>query len=65
MCFENECVLGIVIDICAKSFLLMGDQGSERVVKCDTTQEFMDVLSLVSENLNEDQITYSKLAVCY
>lgn len=60
---NTECVQGIVIDLCAKSFLLMSDEGSERKVQCDTTEEFMNVLEVVTSNLNPDQIRYAGLSV--
>lgn len=59
----QECVLGIVIDVCTRTFLLLSDQGNERLVECDTVDEFMNVLEVVSNNLTEDQIEYADLAV--
>ena len=65
----QECVLGIVIDVCTRTFLLLSDQGNERMVECDTVDEFMNVLEVVTSNLTEDQIEYADLAVsgnwCY
>jgi len=52
----QESVLGIVIDVCTRSFLLLSDEGNEKMVNCDTVQEFMNVLEVVTANLNEDQI---------
>jgi hypothetical protein len=40
----QESVLGIVIDVCTRSFLLLSDEGNEKEVQCDTVQEFMNVL---------------------
>ena len=59
----QECVLGIVIDVCTRTFLLLSDQGNERMVECDTVDEFMNVLEVVTSNLTEDQIEYADLAV--
>jgi|TARA_R100000005_G_scaffold96513_1_gene84073 hypothetical protein len=58
-----EYVEGIVIDICSRSFLLLSDQGDERMVQCDSVDEFMNVLEVVTDNLNDDQIEYAELAV--
>ena len=63
MSAAQETVLGIVIDVCTRSFLLISDQGSERLVECDTVQEFMNVLEVVTANLDPDQIEYADLAV--
>jgi len=59
----QESVLGIVIDVCTRSFLLLSDEGNEKMVKCDTVQEFMNVLEVVTANLSEDQIEYADLAI--
>jgi hypothetical protein len=59
----EEFVQGIVIDICTRSFLLLSDQGDQKFVECDTVDEFMNVLDVVTANLNEDQIEYAELAV--
>jgi len=63
MSHAQECVLGIVIDVCTRTFLLLSDQGNERLVECDTVDEFMNVLEVVTSNLTEDQIEYADLAV--
>ena len=60
---NTECVQGIVIDVCTRSFLLLSDEGNEKMVECDTVQEFMNVLEVVTANLSEDQIEYADLAV--
>jgi hypothetical protein len=63
MSATQECVQGIVIDVCSRTFLLLSDQGSERVVKCDTVEEFMNVLDVVTDQLDPDQIEYADLAI--
>lgn len=60
---NTECVQGIVIDVCTRSFLLLSDEGNEKMVKCETVNEFMNVLEVVTANLDEDQIEYADLAV--
>lgn len=63
MSTAQETVQGIVIDVCTRTFLLLSDQGNERLVECETVQEFMNVLEVVTENLDHDQIKYADLAV--
>jgi len=69
MSTAQETVQGIVIDVCTRTFLLLSDQGSERRVECDTVQEFMNVLEVVTAQLNPEQIEYADLAIygewCY
>jgi hypothetical protein len=63
MSTAQETVQGIVIDVCTRTFLLLSDQGSERTVECDTIEEFMNVLEVVTSQLNPEQIEYSDLAI--
>jgi len=63
MSIAQECVEGIVIDLCTRTFLLLSDQGSERMVECDTVEEFMNVLGVVTANLKPEQIEYADLAI--
>ncbi len=59
----QETVEGIVIDVCTRTFLLLSDQGTEKRVECDTVEEFMNVLEVVTSNLEEHQIRYADLVV--
>ena len=52
-----------MIDVCTRSFLLISDEGNEKLVECDTVQEFMNVLEVVTANLEPDQIEYADLAI--
>jgi hypothetical protein len=63
MSTAQETVQGIVIDVCTRTFMLLSDQGSERVVECDTVEEFMNVLEVVTSNLDPEQIEYADLAI--
>ncbi len=59
----TEYVEGIVIDLCSRSFLLLSDQGDKKFIRCDTAEEFMNVLDVCTSQLNEDQIQYSELSI--
>tara|TARA_B100001113_G_scaffold282440_1_gene237423 strand:- start:38 stop:253 length:216 start_codon:yes stop_codon:yes gene_type:complete len=59
---ENECVEKIVIDVCARKFLLYSDLGTTRKVDCDTTKQFMDVLEVVTSQADPELIEYKDLA---
>ena len=56
-------VEGVVIDICSRSFLLISDQEEERLIKCDSPEEFMNVMEVCTSRLNDDQIQYADLSV--
>lgn len=60
---SQECVESIVIDVCRKSFRLFSDQGDAKQVDCETTEQFMNVLGVVTSNLKEDKIKYADLVV--
>ena len=60
---DNEVVEGIVIDVCSRTFKLWSDEGSERIVTCETTEQFMDVLEVVTDQLDPDRIEYADLSV--
>ena len=63
MTTAQETVQGIVIDVCSKSFLLLSDQGNTKTVQCDSTEEFMNVLEVVTDELDPEQIEYADLAI--
>ena len=63
MTTAQETVQGIVIDVCSKSFLLLSDQGNTKTVQCDSTEEFMNVLEVVTDQLDPEQIEYADLAI--
>ena len=56
-------VQGVVIDVCTRTFLLISDQGDEKMVECETTEQFMNVLEVCTSHLNDDQIEYADLAI--
>jgi hypothetical protein len=56
-------VQGVVIDICTRTFLLFSDQGDEKIIECETAEQFMNVMECCTSHLNDDQIEYTDLAV--
>ena len=44
MSYSDEFLENITIDVCKRTFMLYSEDGQKRQVKCDTTQQFMDVL---------------------
>ena len=60
---DNECVESIIIDVCAKTFLLESDEGSKKRVVCDTTEEFMNVMKVVTDTANPEMIKYKDLSI--
>tara|TARA_B100000035_G_C20735354_1_gene437329 strand:+ start:423 stop:620 length:198 start_codon:yes stop_codon:yes gene_type:complete len=56
-------VQSVVIDVCSRSFLLLSDKGDEKVIECETAEQFMNVLEVCTAKLNDDQIEYTNLTV--
>ena len=56
-------VAGVVIDVCTRSFLLLSDEGDEKWIDCNTSEEFMNLLEVCTSHLNDDQIEYADLAI--
>ena len=52
-------VESVVIDICSRSFFITSNENDERVVECDSAEEFMNVLEVCTALLEEDQILYT------
>ena len=60
---DAECVESIVIDVCKKTILLHSDEGSSKTVECDTTEQFMNVVKVITDRANPEIITYTDVAV--
>ena len=60
---DNEAVEKIVIDVCARKFLLYSDLGTTRKVECETTDQFMDVLDVINSTADPGLIEYTNVVV--
>ena len=52
----------VVIDLCTRTFLLISDDGDEKVVQCETPDQFMSVLGVCTSSLSGDEIVYAEVA---
>jgi len=59
----EEYIKEVTVDICSKTFRLRSDMGSQRIISCETSEEFMNVLEVCTEKLNSDQIKYDSLTI--
>ena len=55
---DDEYLTRVVIDTCARTFRLYSNEGDERIVDCDSMEEFMNVLDLVRKVVDEDIVAY-------
>ena len=60
--FMNDAsVVKTIVDICSRSFKIVSDEGYIQLVQCETVQEFMDVLEVCQEFMDEDMLVYSEI----
>ena len=62
MSYSDEFLENITIDVCKKTFMLYMDDGQKRKVKCDTTQQFMDVLQLINNSADPRIVEYADIS---
>lgn len=55
----EEILSRCVIDTLARKFYLYSSEGAERVVECETIEQFMNVLEVVRTQVSEDCLAYS------
>ena len=58
---EEDYLTKIVVDMNSRSFLLISENGSQRLVECDTPDEFLRVLDVCNQ-LEEDKIEFAQLS---
>lgn len=50
------------MDVCTRSIMLIADDGSDRIVECETVDEFMNVVEFVRTLVPEDRIVFAEVA---
>ena len=61
MTYSDEFLENITIDVCKKTFMLYSDDGQKRKVKCDTSQQGMDVLDLLNKSSDPIIVEYTDI----
>ena len=56
---NEEYLMKCVVDPLKKTFYLYSNEGDEKQVVCDNTEQFMNVLNLVRDTCPEDRLSYS------
>jgi len=56
---DEEYLMKCVVDPTKKAFYLYSNEGDEKEVLCDNTEQFMNVLKLVRATVDEDTLSYS------
>jgi len=55
---QDEYLTRCVVDPVSRKFFLYSNVGDERVVDCETVDQFMAVLELVRDKCEEDVLAY-------
>ena len=56
---EDEYLIKCVVDPSKRTVYLYSSEGDEKVVECDTVDEFMNVLSFVRDTCPEERLSYA------
>jgi len=56
---NEEYLSRCVVDPSTRTVYLYSTEGSEKEVKCDTVDEFMNVLTFVRDTVGEDVLSYA------
>lgn len=56
---QDEFLSRIVIDPSSRNFYLYSNEGDEKVVACETIDQFMCVMNLIRDTAPEDVIAYA------
>ena len=56
---DDDWVNRTIIDVCNRSFLIISDDGEEKIITCETTEQFMDVMEVVNKLLEPERIKYA------
>ena len=56
---DDEYLTKCVVDTLKRTFYLYSSDGDERVVKCDTVDEFMSLLDVVRNTAPDDVVSYT------
>ena len=56
---DDEYLTRVVIDLTARTFYLYSSEGTKRVVEDNTVDEFMTLLSVIRDVVDDDIIAYT------
>ena len=58
---NDASVVKTIVDICSRSFTIVSDEGHIQLVRCESVNEFMDVLDVCHEFMGDDMLVYSDI----
>ena len=60
---DEEFLTRVVVDTCSRTFRVYSNEGDEKVIECDTAEEFMNILELVRGVADDDIVFYSEMTI--
>ena len=57
---DDEYLMKCVVDPAKKAFYLYSNEGDEKEVVCDNTEQFMNVLKIVRSMCPEERLVYAE-----
>ena len=57
---DDEYLMKCVVDPTKKTFYLFSNEGDEKEVVCDNTEQFMNVLKIVRSMCPEERLVYAE-----
>ena len=58
---QEDYLTRCVVDPVKRSFYIYSEQGDDRVIECETVDQFLSVLEVCRNLLDEDTLIYSPL----
>ena len=58
---QEDYLTRCVVDPVKRSFYIYSEQGDDRVIECETVDQFLSVLEVCRKLLDEDTLAYSPL----
>ena len=59
----DDFIFEVVVDICSRTFKLKSDNGDNKIIACEDSDEFMRVLEVCDKMLEPHMIVYADLAI--
>ena len=56
----TENVSNILVDICKRTVIVLGNKGDTRLVECETMNQFMNVLKIIDKHIDPEMVVYAK-----
>ena len=59
----EDFVYEVIVDICARTFKLKSSDGNNKIIACEDSDEFIRVLQVCDQMLEQHMIKYAELTL--